>query len=100
MIIWTIAPFMHRRYPMFNNMNCVNVCLGNGLLTAVDKYARKSGLRRDEVIQRLIDIAEREYSISNDGKWSITLKSNGEQTITFSIPVSASRYTLSWEDPL
>lgn len=43
------------------NMNCMNVCLGNGLLTTIDKYAEKVGLPRNEAIQILIGIAEREY---------------------------------------
>lgn len=37
-----------------NNANCMNICLGNELLTEIDKYASILGVSRESAIHRLI----------------------------------------------
>lgn len=39
------------------NLNCMNVCLGNELLTEIDKYASELGVNRDYAIRKLIKMA-------------------------------------------
>ena len=55
-------------------INCMNVCLGNDLITQVDKYAKKVGLRRDEAIQKLIEIAENQIPYSTVSEKYITIR--------------------------
>lgn len=40
------------------NPNCVNICLGNELLTEIDKYAKRAGLSRADAMKYIIQFLE------------------------------------------